>query len=311
MLKKIQDIHANDETLWRNFQIYWNSGNYPVALNLLNNNPNLIRKFLNAEWLNKLLDYFAELQIDKDPSFKQDIIKVSIIPVGLNTGEVYFQITFNISNYVAMEFVLITAGNTTATITLPNNTYLIQYGVFVNQQLVQADVSRKNQVITYTLGEAIDKTAVCVAFRTKGTGWTRTTENHTATIENISYSGGTVIGVLCSVRDSQDSSLYHFIEANCTFATNYIQITKQANDSTSIFVDILCHNSLTFNVAKGLGNNTNKYVADLSILGEIAGFLATQNNTKVFADIAQNSNKIIFSTNEVVSPVIHCLASYN
>lgn len=305
MFKKVQDIHASDETLWGNFQIYWNSGNYRAALNLLSSNSSLARKYLNAEWLNKLTQYYSDLEVDKDPTFKQDIIKVSVIPVGLNTGEVYFQITFNVSNYAALEYVLIPVGSTTATITLPNNTYMIQYGAFVNQELVQVDVSRKNQIVTFTLAEAIDKTVVCTVFRTKGTGWQRKTDNFTGSALNTSYINN-LIGVLYMQRDAQDSSLYHFVELDCTFGNQ--QITSRQNVAENqIFLEILSHTILTFNSVATIED----YIADVEFFGEILGFLATQGNDKVITDIAQKSNRFEFSINQPVTPQIQCKVAYD
>ena len=305
MFKKVQDIHASDEILWGNFQIYWNSGNYRAALNLLNANPSLVRKYLNAEWLNKLTQYYADLEVDNDPTFKQDIIKVSVIPIGLNIGEVYFQITFNVSDYTALEYALIPVGSTTTTITLPNNTYMIQYGAFVNQELVQVDVSRKNQVVTFTLAEAIDKTVVCTVFRTKGTGWQRKTDNFTGSALNTSYINN-LIGVLYMQRDAQDSSLYHFVELDCTFGNQ--QITSRQNVvGNQIFLEILSHAILTFNSIKTLED----YIADVGFFGEILGFLATQENQKVLTDVAQKSNKFEFSVNQIITPQIQCKVAYD
>ena len=89
----LQDVGANERSLWTTFQTYWANGNYAAALGLLNNNAQLMNKFVNASWFNNLTDLIYELETNPvDTSFKSDKIQVAETPPTLSSGQIYFQI---------------------------------------------------------------------------------------------------------------------------------------------------------------------------------------------------------------------------
>lgn len=93
MITKVQDIHLSDENLLQIFSTYWKEGNYVQAFSLLENNPSLESKVMEAKVFNTLYGILTELQNKSDPSFKADKIKVSPIPPSeLQNGQIYFQL---------------------------------------------------------------------------------------------------------------------------------------------------------------------------------------------------------------------------
>ena len=90
-MMKYEDIHLTDKAKWRQFVDLWQAGNVDEALNLLTN-ASLSGKVVNAAALNAITSQIVSLEENDDPTFKDDIIKVSPTPpVGIKQGEVYFE----------------------------------------------------------------------------------------------------------------------------------------------------------------------------------------------------------------------------
>ena len=90
-MMKYQDIHLADKTKWRQFVELWQAGNVDAALNLLTDTT-LADKVVNAAVLNVITSQIVSLEENDDPTFKDDIIKVSPTPpTGIKQGEVYFE----------------------------------------------------------------------------------------------------------------------------------------------------------------------------------------------------------------------------
>lgn len=90
-MMKYEDIHLADKTKWRQFVELWQAGNVDAALNLLAD-TSLAGKVVNAEALNAITNQIVSLEENDDPTFKDDIIKVSPTPpVGIKQGQVYFE----------------------------------------------------------------------------------------------------------------------------------------------------------------------------------------------------------------------------
>ena len=90
-MMKYEDIHLADRAKWRQFVELWQAGNIDAALNLLAD-TSLSGKVVNAVALNAITTQIVSLEENDDPSFKQDIIKVSPTPpTGIKQGEVYFE----------------------------------------------------------------------------------------------------------------------------------------------------------------------------------------------------------------------------
>lgn len=88
---KYEDIHLADKTKWRQFVDLWQAGNVDAALNLLSD-TSLSGKVVNAAALNAITSQIVSLEENDDPTFKDDIIKVSPTPpVGIKQGQVYFE----------------------------------------------------------------------------------------------------------------------------------------------------------------------------------------------------------------------------
>ena len=88
---KYQDIHLADKTKWRQFVELWQAGNVDAALNLLAD-TSLADKVVNAAAINAITSQIVSLEENDDPTFKDDIIKVSSTPpTGIKQGQVYFE----------------------------------------------------------------------------------------------------------------------------------------------------------------------------------------------------------------------------
>ena len=86
-----QDIHLADKAKWRQFVELWQAGNVDAALNLLAD-TSLADKVVNAAVLNATTSQIVSLEENDDPTFKDDIIKVSPTPpTGIKQGQVYFE----------------------------------------------------------------------------------------------------------------------------------------------------------------------------------------------------------------------------
>ena len=90
---RAQDIHISDVDLWKQFLTLWGQGDYPSAIQILTDNPQLQTKYMGSSIINFLHDELTTLQqTSQDPSFKADKIQVATQAPVLNAGEVYFQI---------------------------------------------------------------------------------------------------------------------------------------------------------------------------------------------------------------------------
>lgn len=90
-MMKYQDIHLADKAKWRQFVELWQAGNVDAALNLLVD-TSLADKVVNAAVLNATTSQIVSLEENDDPTFKDDIIKVSPTPpTGIKQGQVYFE----------------------------------------------------------------------------------------------------------------------------------------------------------------------------------------------------------------------------
>lgn len=86
-----EDIHFADKAKWRQFVELWKAGNVDAALNLLAD-TSLGDKIVNAAALNAITSQIVSLEENDDPTFKDDIIKVSPTPpTGIKQGQVYFE----------------------------------------------------------------------------------------------------------------------------------------------------------------------------------------------------------------------------
>lgn len=90
---KYQDIQLADVSLWKQIQVAWKTGNYTTAISLIDNNQ-LAEKVLIAEYLNNITNEIVETEQLNDPDFNKDKITLHRQnPVGLSSGEIYFQVT--------------------------------------------------------------------------------------------------------------------------------------------------------------------------------------------------------------------------
>nr|DAO16228.1 MAG TPA: hypothetical protein [Bacteriophage sp.] len=91
-MTKYQDLHLSDVDLNTQFKKYMSSGQYEVALTILQNDQ-LTDKTVIASLFNYVTSRIVAVQSTSDPTFKQDVIKVATEPpVGMTSGDVYFKL---------------------------------------------------------------------------------------------------------------------------------------------------------------------------------------------------------------------------
>lgn len=158
----LQDIHYTDNDFWTELQNCWADKNYVRALNLLESNQELISKYVNSAWFNSLTDNIYNLEIQSDPSFKNDKIQVGYeLPTGIQNGEIFYEIEVsNLNTYQS----LIKAGSKTTTIEFD--------GVFLNalalqnNAIVQVEMEYNNNSVKFILGEKATSAVTCVVYTT-------------------------------------------------------------------------------------------------------------------------------------------------
>ena len=89
---KYADIQLTDKELWAQFQSLYQSGDYAIALTLLQNTQ-LNNKALTADILNALTDYIVQVEQFNDSTFKADKIPCQVNQPTQSPGQVWFQVT--------------------------------------------------------------------------------------------------------------------------------------------------------------------------------------------------------------------------
>ena len=91
-MTKYQNLHLSDVDLNTQFKQYMSTGQYEAALSILQNDQ-LTDKTVVAALFKYVTGRLVEVQSTSDPTFKQDVIKVSKTPpAGMATGQVYFKL---------------------------------------------------------------------------------------------------------------------------------------------------------------------------------------------------------------------------
>lgn len=92
MTMKYQNLHLSDVNLNTQFKQYMSAGQYEAALAILQNDQ-LTDKTVVAALFNYVTRRLIEVQSTSDPTFKQDVIKVSTTPpADIISGQVYFKL---------------------------------------------------------------------------------------------------------------------------------------------------------------------------------------------------------------------------
>lgn len=86
-----QDINLTDNEKRKQLIQLYKAGNYEAALQTLQA-TSLDNKHITAQIINDITDAIVALEVNLDPSFKQDIIITSPQPpIGIKKGEVWFE----------------------------------------------------------------------------------------------------------------------------------------------------------------------------------------------------------------------------
>lgn len=225
-LSLLQDIHLSDENFWSDFLYYWNAQNYTRAINILQENQQLVTKYVSAEWLNALTAFVYQLETLPDNLNKKQII-VSYLPPDLETGGIWFQLQMGdilINVYTAY----IPAGSTSVSINYSNT--LINAVAYKNNEevIVNQVINESGHTVTFSLNEAITNPVVCMVY---------TTNNANVVVNTVSASSGTnsfqvtYSGSLLSVMYLDNSNNRQF--SDLTIGTTAVTYNLGSSSSTT------------------------------------------------------------------------------
>lgn len=188
-LELLQDIHLSDDSFWTDFQYYWKNGSYSRALQILEENQELVTKYVTAEWFNALTALVYQLETLPD-DFNKKQIKVSYLPPDLEVGDIWFQLELGTLT-IDVNMFIIPAGSTSVVATYSNS--LINAVAFKNNEevLVNQVVDETNHSVTFSIGESLDYPVICMVYSTNNSHLVASVVSESSGINNftIPYSG--------------------------------------------------------------------------------------------------------------------------
>lgn len=299
----LQDIHFTDEQLWSNFQNYWTQGNYIAALNLLNQNQQLVTKFVNADWFNNLTNLIYQLENNEDVNFKSDKIKTSYIPPSLEEGQIWFQIEMGEINInVAMQ--ILAPGSIYADVAYTNK--LINAIAFQDLEVVKTDVLIYLNDVVFLLPEPIEKPLICLVFYTDSPYITVTNTTSSSRNVNINYTGQ-VVATFVKDADMNPVECDVSIDSQVHFSTS----TATSLTYTVVTITTAQIGNL---IKRSVGNilttaKTVKLVCENYLISYITRQLVDGNNKYVLTDVTFDTHALV-SVTEEPDPVVNSIIFY-
>ena len=294
MITQLQDIHLTEVQFWQAVQLYWNQQNYEAIINLIETNQQIITKYANAEWFNKLTNLIYTLENYNDDDFKSDKIKVGYLPPDLEIDEIFFQIEIG---DLLINFYLesINTGSTSKTINYEGT--LINAITFKNNQVVITDISidEVNQQVTFSIGKAIDNPVLCAVYSTTDTNV------HVASDELAI--GDTVKNIYFGNNNTVLSTIYtenSYIEnVDITYTTDTIIFNLQDNATIAGIARVVYVNtsylSNVANISQGSLTSTNTELLLLCDGYPVNFITQTTGGGVIITDILLLLNQAIFS----------------
>lgn len=231
-IDRLQDIHISDESLWVEFKYYWDNGNYTKALEVINNNQQLLTKYTNAEWFNNLTNLIYELEILPN-NFNKKKIVVSYLPPDLEVGDIWFQLEaeeVKINVYMNV----IPPNSTSVMISYSNN--LIEALAFKNNELVLTEqtIDEEDGTVTFSIGQATDKPIVCMVYSTNNASVLTSYNFASVGADNlqVSYSGTLLSAML--YKPINATFLNEKIITDLTIETSAIGFSMEESTTTAI-----------------------------------------------------------------------------
>lgn len=333
IIPKMQDIQANDVGLWETFERYWKQGNYVAAYNLLVRNQTLTYKYVTAQWLNQLKDYILELIDYTDEPFKEDKIKLVLVPVppALEVGEIYYQAEIAESDYVNVQVVTIPKNATSVTCNYVGD-YLIEMLAFQNGEKVECDItfSFENKTVTFTAAEPVDAAVTGLVISTKGT--TNFITKNWGFDNQSGYHGtfwsGTVLAKWTYARTNQ-TNIYQKIvtDISTTPAGSGSLYYRVGYDLTEPNINVGCYLiSYTGNFTNFGVKNTDKiYIGSndpvlLEILGNLVNLITEEVESdvidpqiylSVWTDVEVMGATVKFTIQDIADKTLNCTGIYS
>ena len=288
----VQDIHISDVELWNTFEIYWNQGNYIAAVNLLNNNQQLVSKYVSAQWLNALTALVYQLENNSDDDFKADKIKISYVSPALTTGQIYFQIEVgDIAINVASDIIPM---NSTS-LTLNYSDKLINFMAFQGLDRIDTDVAITSSTVTFTTSANPEEITTCLIFYTDSSYITISTGTITTSLTSVSVNYSNTIVAMYATQSNS------VVGTDITVNSGTVQFAVAATPSSAITCYVVTITTAQigtlFNRITGSISTSVKSV-EVTVNGQIINCIALQGSDVVIVDLTLNANKAIISTRD-------------
>lgn len=299
----LQDIHLSDEQLWTAFQFCWKQGNYIAAKTLLENNPQLITKYANADWYNALTALIYELETY--PEFYKNQIKVSYLPPDLDEDEIYFEIVLrDIKVNVVVGY--IKTGNTSVTLNYSDNlinaiSFRNSQEIFTNQQITTSQVIFSTESkTTYPI--------ICMVFTTDNTHLVVSDNTLTANTNSltVSYSG-----VLLSTICLDENNYRIMAEETISSSSVVINLNNSLQEDIEVKVISVSSTYLEEILHRTQGNfTTSSNFISLLCAGYMINSFILQNNNRVLLDKEFVYDNVILSTINKIGQTLSCTVFY-
>lgn len=307
MINLVQDIHLSDVDLWGYFKKYWDDKNYVAALNLLNNNQQLLSKYLSADWLNALTSLVYELENNSDPEFKSDKIELSYIPPALESGGVYFQLNdTNVRIGVGIDFIQ----TGTNSVSIPYQDTLINFMSFDDLALCKTDVTLGSSSVTFSTNANVSNPITCLVFYGASeqvmveTGQIGTSQTEVE-IECDSMPSGYILSAY-----AVDTSTNKVITCNQIaryYPFCFFELAEPPSASVNCFV-VYTEEALTDSDTKTI--TTSNVQTILDCFGYLVNLFCDVGGADCWTDAVLQNNTVVITLPEAPPLTTHCTSLY-
>lgn len=305
-LELLQDIHLSDDSFWTDFQYYWKNGSYTRALQILEENQELVTKYVSAEWFNALTAFIYQLETLPD-DFNKKQIKVSYLPPDLEVGDIWFQLELGTLTIDANMFI-IPVGSTSVVATYSNS--LINAVAFKNNEevLVNQVVDETNHSVTFSIGESLDYPVICMVYSTNNSHLVVNVVSESAGINSftIPYSGALLSVMYLDQSNNRNMVNLTIDNANVGFSlsenTDAVTKGRVVYIPTAYLSEILNVSSSSFTTTSSTllcdGYMVNCFVVNNS------------DNSVVLTDVTFSLNNAIIGVSQNTNLSLNCTLYY-
>lgn len=302
-LSLLQDIQCSDVNAWTQFQYYWERNNYSEALNVLNYNPQLVTKYVGAEWLNALTALVYQLEIW---GLERNQIKVSYLPPpNLKVGEVWFQLELN-DLVVDVNVYTIPTGGTSVVGSYTNT--LIDAVAFKDEAVITINqlINETGHTVTFSTGEPQTEPITCIIYSIDSTDIVvNTTTATSGTSLQASYSGSLLSVMLLDNSNNRQLT-------NTTITSSTVNYSLREALTSTVKGRIV---SIPTNKLADILNTSNQSFSSTSATLVCDGYLVScfvtdSSNNVIQTDIGFELNTAIIGASQNSGATLNCVLYY-